>query len=76
MHPFKSTVWYAVPLQRLTGSYFFEDNENDAVTITAEWYCQMVPHFLRAATADNLEIGSNDMGLYNTHCSGHNVTLG
>lgn len=73
MDPLKSTVWCAVPLQRLNRSYFFED---DAVTITAEWYCQMVPHFLRAATADNPEIGSNDMGLYNTHCSGHNATLG
>lgn len=53
------------------GHYFFENNEGNAVMVTAEWYHQMYKYFLRPVIADNSEMCST-IRSHITQCSGHN----
>nr|CAH7747803.1 unnamed protein product [Callosobruchus chinensis] len=45
-HPVKCTVWCAVTSQRIIGPYFFETDDGNAVTVTAERYREMIQTFL------------------------------
>ena len=45
LHPRKVTVWCKVTSERIIGPYFFEDPDENAVTVTGERYREMQENF-------------------------------
>ena len=46
LHPLKCTVWCAITANKIIGSYFFKDDDGNAVTVIKERYRAMVRNFL------------------------------
>jgi hypothetical protein len=46
LHSSKVTVWCAVSSFGIIGSYFFQDDNGQAITVNAECYTNMLEHFL------------------------------
>lgn len=45
MHPEKVTVWYGFWADGVIGSYFFENNVGQAITVNGERYISMITNF-------------------------------
>ncbi|KAF7278703.1 hypothetical protein GWI33_008080 [Rhynchophorus ferrugineus] len=46
LHPLKTTVWCGIHAGNIIGPYFLENNQDVAVTVTAEQYQDMIRKFL------------------------------
>jgi len=56
LHPVKVTVWCGVTAGKVLGPYFFEDEAENALTITGERYREMLENFVRPAVLDTPEV--------------------
>ena len=52
IHPVKVTVWCGVTSERAIGPFFFEDANENAVTVTAERYRDMLVNFVKPQLAN------------------------
>lgn len=52
LHPSRVTVWCGVTSERIIGPYFFEDPDENAVTVTGERYREMLVNFVRPEIAN------------------------
>ena len=52
LHPRKVTVWCGVTSERIIGPYFFEDPDENAVTVTGERYREMLENFVQPEIAN------------------------
>ena len=51
-HPRKVTVWCGVPSERIIGPHFFEDPDENAVTIAGERYREILVNFVQPEIAN------------------------
>ena len=60
LHPVKVTAWCGVTSERVIGPFFFEDANENAVTVTAERYRDMLVNFVQPQKG----IGGNKICTY------------
>ena len=52
LHPRKITVWCGITSGIIIGPYFFEDPDENAVSVTGERYNQMLENFVQPEIAN------------------------
>lgn len=74
LHPIRCTVWCGIMANRIIGPYFFEDENENPLTVTGESYRNMINNYLRPKVADNPEVWFQQDGA-TAHTSGATISL-